>query len=126
MVRAVFVFEGNDLSVHPSLERAAGSVEAIDVDNAAFDFFTEDGTVLRGTTNDQDVTLHETDESRPDELRERLRRYLSHPRVDLDPGLADDPLAAAQTILDREWERRPFKWFRWLDRRANGPSAPVV
>lgn len=110
----------------PSVDYAVGCVEAIDVENGEYDFFTEDGTVLVGDTNDQEVTLRPTDERRPDELHERLRRYLSHSKVGLDPNLADDPLAAAQAILDAEWARRPFQWFPWLDRRANGQSAPVV
>jgi hypothetical protein len=126
VVRAVFIFEGNDLSVLPSVERAAGHVEAIDVDNGEFDFFADDGTVLIGTTHDRQVMLRATDDRRPEELRERLRRYLSHPKVAMDPALADDPIAAAQAILDASWSRRPFSWLPWLDRRANGAAPPVV
>jgi hypothetical protein len=125
-VRAVFVFEGTDLSVHQSLERAAQWVEAIDVDNGEFDFFADDGTVLTAVTHDDQVTLRETEERRPEDLRERLHRYLSDPRVALDPALADDAVAAAQAILDRDWERRPFRSFPWLDRRAHGAAPPVV
>lgn len=126
MVRAVFVFEGNDLSVHPSVERAAGSVEAIDVDNGEFKFFADDGMVLSGTTQDEQITLRETDDRRPADLRDRLHQYLSDPRVGLDPALAENPVAAAQAILDKEWERRPFRWCTWLDRRANGIARHIV
>jgi len=126
MVRAVFVFEGNDLSVHPSVESAASCVEAIDVDNGEFDFFAEAGLVLRGVTHNELVTLQETNDRRLADLRDRLRRYLVDPRVGLDPALANIPVAAAQAILDREWERRPFRWFPWLDRRANGVARLIV
>jgi hypothetical protein len=126
MIRAVFVFDGEDLSVHPSIEAAAAGVEAIDVDNGAYDFFADDGTVLVPSTHGQEVTLRETGERRPEELRARLHRYLSHPGVAIDPGLTDDPVAAAQAIINAEWERRSFKWFPWLDRRANGAAPPVL
>ena len=126
VIRAVFIFEGSDLSVHQSVERAAGYVEALDVDNGEFDFFMDDGTVLVGTTHDQQVTLRKTQDRRLDDLRERLRRYLSDPRVGVDASLADNPIAAAQANLEAEWKRRPLKWFPWLDRRANGAAPPVV
>lgn len=126
VVRAVFIFEGSDVSVHTSLAAAAGHVEAIDVNDGVFDFFTDDGTVLAAVTLGQQVTLLETDERRPQELRDRLRQYLSHPRLLLDPTLAQDPVAAAQAILHEEWERRSFRWLSWLDRRANGAAPPVV
>ena len=71
-------------------------------------------------THNEQVTLQETNDRRLADLRDRLRRYLVDPRVGLDPALANNPGAAAQAILDREWERRPLRWFPWLDRRCNG------
>ncbi len=124
MVHAVFVFEGGDLAVFPSLEKAAGSVEAIDVENDEYDFFGDDGTLLRPEVQGLQVMLHVTDKQRPVELRERLREYLAHPRVALDATLADDPVAAAQVILQAGWGRRPFRWFPWLDKRLNGAGPP--
>jgi hypothetical protein len=124
VVRAVFIFEGGDLTVRTSLGGAAGHVEAIDVDNGEFDFYAEDGAVIVGTVHDQQVILTQTGHRRIDELQHRLRRYLS--AMAIDPGLADDPVVAAQAILNEEWKRRPFRWFPWLDRRANGPNPPVV
>ncbi len=126
MVRAVFVFEGDDLSVYPSVESAASCVEANGVDNGEFDFFAEDGVVLSGVTHNEQVTLQETNDRRLADLRDRLRRYLVDPQVGLDPALADNPVAAAQAILDREWERRPCRWFPWLDRRFNGVARLIV
>lgn len=112
MVRAVFVFAESDLSVHPSLADAADSIEAIDVDNGEFTLFGEDGTLVRPEVQQQRVLLHVSDELRLSELRERLRGYLAHPRVALDPSLADgDLLVAAQVLLDEQWGARPFRWF---------------
>lgn len=126
VVRAVFIFEGQDVDVQPSLERAAGSVEAIDVDNAEYEFFADDGTVLHAETAGGEVTLRPTEERRPDELRDRLRRYLDHPRIRWDVSLADDPLAFAQTVFDQRWQRRSFQWFPWLDRRLRPNGPPQV
>jgi hypothetical protein len=127
VVRAVFVFEGLDVDVHPSIERAAASVEAIDVDNGEFDFFTDDGSVLEAATMDGEVLLRPTGERKLAELSERLRLYLDHPRVSLDPSLADDPLVFAQSVFDKRWQQRSFQWFPWLDRRRrpNGPPRVV-
>jgi hypothetical protein len=126
VVRVVFAFEGNDLSVHPSLEAAASHVKAIDVNTDVYDFFTEDGTLLRAHAKGQEVALRPTAERRPDELRERLASYLSHPRFGLDANLADDPVAAARTILESAWSVRPFRWFPWPDKRLNGATPPRV
>jgi hypothetical protein len=101
MVRAVFIFEGNDLTVMLTTERAASYVEAIDVDRGEFDFFTDDGTVLIGTTSGQRVTLCETDQRRPEELRERIVGYLSHPSVAMDPELAERSHCGGTSDLGR-------------------------
>jgi hypothetical protein len=126
MIRAVFIFEGQDVDVRASLEAAARSVEAIDVDNGEYDFFADDGTLLEARTAGGVVTLRPTTERRPKELRERLRRYLEHPRVRLDIKLADDPIVFAQTVFDDRWRRRSFQWFPWLDRRLRPDGPPRV
>lgn len=126
MIRAVFVFEGHDVSVHPSIDDAAAHLEAIDVDNGEFDYFTDDGTVLIGETVHGEVVLRPTQERKPAELRERLRRHIEYPTVDMDLSLADDPVAFAQAVLDRQWARRSFQWFPWLDRRLHRSGRTVV
>jgi hypothetical protein len=126
VIRAVFVFEGLDVSVHPAIEDAAAHLEAIDVDNGEYDYFTDDGTVLLGETEDGEVVLRPTQERKPDDLRERLRRHIDYPTVDLDPSLADDPVAFAQAVLDRQWARRWFQWFPWLDRKLHGQGPTVA
>jgi hypothetical protein len=120
VIRAVFIFEDYDLSVQRSVDEAAAAVETIDVDNGEYDFFTDDGTVLAGDTAGGRVTLRPTDDRDPDELRRRLHAHLTHPRVGMDGALAEDPLRAAQAILDAEWQHRSFQWFPWLDHRLHG------
>jgi len=118
---AVFVWDGHDVWVFPTTAAAAARFEVLDLDELTY--FADDGTVLRATDDKQQVRLTLTSERRPDELRERLQAYL--PVVGLDPGLADDPVSAAQALLELEWRARGFQWFPWLDRRLHG-TAPVV
>ena len=114
---AIFIFEGpNDVSVCESLEAAEGWVEAVDVARDLFEFFADDETVITATTQGHRVFLQATSMNRSTELRQRLRTYLIHPAVALDPRLADDPSALARLLLERQqsmlWPRRP----RWLHR----------
>jgi len=120
---AVFVFDGNDASAYPTLEAAASASEVYDLN--VLTFFAEDGTVLRAIAEGDQVRLTTTTERRLDELRDRLRTYLQHPAVGLDPALADHPVFAAQALVDSQWRARPFQWFPWLDRRLNG-KAPAL
>ena len=122
--RAVFVFEDRDVSAYPSVPAAEGDIEVYDINR--FAIFADDGMVFAAETDQYKVRLRPTAESRPDELRSRLRSYLSDPGVNLDPSLADSPRALAQVLIDREWAVRPFRWFPWLDRRVNGAEPPRV
>jgi hypothetical protein len=121
----VLVFEGrSDLSVYPSIARAEGGTEVYDLHDLTY--FLADGTLLVAEADGYQVRLRLSSNTRKPELRERLREYLAHPRVALDASLADDPMVAAQTILLADWERRPFRWFPWLDKRLNGPGPHVL
>jgi hypothetical protein len=120
-IRAIFVWDGNDVLVYPTLAAAEHGTEVYD---DTLMYLSDDGTVLHAAGKDYGVRLTVTTERRPDELRERLLSFLEDPSVGLDPALADDPLSAGQAIVDREWTARRFTWFPWLDRRLNGP-APV-
>jgi hypothetical protein len=96
----VFAFEG-PYEVHAagSLAAAADHVEAIDVANDEYVFFGDDGTVIRPSVRGERVVLTATDEKRPEELRQRLRTFLMHWRVAMDPALADDPAALADLLI---------------------------
>ena len=110
----IYAFEGSfELYVNESLTDAENYFEAIDVENDEFDFFAGDGTVIDSAVRDGRVVLTLTGEHRPEELRARLRTYLSQPRVAMDPALADDPIALGVLLLERE---RVGEHSGWLSR----------
>jgi hypothetical protein len=110
---AVYTFEGPSvLYVHPSLTAAEGYFEAIDVENDEYVFFGQDGTVIHPSVESGRVVLTATREQGVDELRQRLRTYLSFSR-EVDPALADDTVSLAQLLLERE---RAFQESSWLSR----------
>lgn len=124
MGHAVFLVDGNDVSVHVSVEEAEASIEAYDAQGLTG--YLDDGTRL-DLTADWDTyrcRMRPTDDRDLVTLQERLRRFLS--ASGLDPELAENPRLAAQAILDAEWAARPLRWFPWLDRRLNGAQAPRV
>lgn len=110
---AVYTFEGPSvLYVHPSLADAEGYFEAIDVVNDEYVFFGQDGAVIQPSVESGRVVLTATHEQRVDELRQRLRTYLNY-SGEVDPALADDTVALARLLLERE---RGFQESRWLSR----------
>lgn len=117
---AVFVFEDSvNLDVFPSLAAAESGTEVYDLQTLVY--FATDGTVLAATAEGYAVRLAPTSDRRADELRDRLRVYLQHSSVALDPCLADDPVATAQMLMDRENNfiaPRPFRWARMRKKRG--------
>jgi hypothetical protein len=110
----IFGFEGpHEVFVLESL--TDGGIEAVDVENDEYVFFGDDGAVIGAAVRDGRVVLTPTGVQRGEELRERLRTYLSRPEVALDPTLADDPVALGEMLREREraaeWPRR---WFARL------------
>ena len=109
----IFVFEGpNNLYPFESGSAAGGYLEAIDVEEEEYVAFGDDGTVMRLSVSDGRVVVTPTAERRPDELRERLRVYLSQTRAEADPALAEDPAALAEFLVELEHPRRRSPWFR--------------
>jgi hypothetical protein len=117
---AVFTFEGPTvLYVHRSVPEAEGYFEPIDVENDEYVFFGADGTPIRPSVRDGRVVLTPTVENRSGELRERLRQYLARPGMAMDGARADDPVALAGFLLERErGRRRAGRLGRILGRRA--------
>ena len=75
--QAVFVFyeDGSGVDAFASLPDLAAELEAIDVRNGEYTFFTADGRVIRGVVNGgaaRDFELHVTQEDAADLLRQRL------------------------------------------------------
>ena len=73
-IRAVFRFDGNDVSAYTSVASAENDAEVYDLREMVF--FTDDGTVFSTAAEGYAVRLTATNERRPDELRSRLRSYL--------------------------------------------------
>ena len=126
--QAVFVFyeDGSGVDAFASLPDLAAELEAIDVRNGEYTFFTADGRVIRGVVNGgaaRDFELHVTQEDAADLLRQRLETAL--PRIGIDAALATSPLSAAQALIDAQWAVRWPRKPTWLDRRPHG-SKPVV
>lgn len=100
---AILTFEGPTvLYVHASTSNAEGYFEAMDVENDEYVFFGDDGTVVQPSVRGGRVVLTPTEEKRLEELRERLRTYVSQATVEMDPALADDTVALAALLLERE------------------------
>ncbi|WP_433727520.1 hypothetical protein ACQP2Y_12615 [Actinoplanes sp. CA-051413] len=110
----VYAFEGsNEVYVSESLAHAEAYFEAIDVENDEYVFFGADGTCISPSVRDGRVALTPMDERRPVELRGRLRTYLEHPQVAMDPALADDLPALADLLFEQEQTRRWPRILGW-------------
>lgn len=124
----VFVInvDGSGVDAYESLASASGNVEAIDVKNGEYAFFTLHGHRVAATVSGkfkQDVSLRATDEDKSSELQARLMSDL--PKVGLEAALAHSPLLAAQALIDARWSVRWPRRPSWLDRRLNG-ERPVL
>ena len=125
---AVLVFtRDGDVMVFESPEQAAEWMEAVDVDAGEYPaVFAVDGrTATASTRQDLREGVLVTVNQEHDEagLRERLERAvalfgLSSP--------ASDPVAVANELLLRMWERRWPRRPRWLASRLHGDVPPRV
>jgi hypothetical protein len=103
----IFAFEGPDeVYATQSLDAAGGFFEAIDVENEEYVFFGDDGTVIMSELQGGRVVLIPKGDKRPGELRQRLRTVLAHPRMAMDPVLAEDPAMLADLLIARNQARR--------------------
>jgi hypothetical protein len=100
----IFVFDGGDLGIYPDLRSAEGATEVYDI--GSLRFYGADGTILKPTAEGYAVKLEPTDERDEEDLKSRLRTFLAHPTVGLDPDLSDDPAQAARVLLERPKRRR--------------------
>jgi hypothetical protein len=112
---AVFLFytDGSGLDAYPSLDAVRGEIEAVDVDDGAYDLFTDDGRVIEARSGGrfgQDVFLHITENRAVDELERRVRGVLS--AAGLDPSLASRPIDAARELAGFRSRRRWWPWGR--------------
>ena len=126
--RAVFVFyeDGSGVDAYASLRELQEDLEAIDVRNGEYAFYSARGRVVEAVVEGsgaQDFELRLTDVDASQELQRRLASAL--PTAGIDASLAQSPLAAAQALINAEWDVRWPRRPAWLDRRLHGEK-PVV
>jgi hypothetical protein len=110
---AIYAFEGpTELYVHRSASAAQRYFEAIDVENDEYVFFGDDGTAIQPSVLNGRVVLTPTEENRVEELRQRLRAYLRQDSVAMDPERAEDTVALASLLLERERGHSTAGWLR--------------
>jgi hypothetical protein len=126
-VRAVFVFDQDgDVMAFPSVEDAAGEMEAVDVDAGEYAaLYALDGRIVTATIDAERVMVILTVEEQRDEAGLRQRLLDARERVGLTSP-PDDLAAIANELLRLEWEHRWPKWPRWLARRLHGQGPHAV
>ena len=124
-VRAVFVFDqGGDVMAFPSVEDAAGYMEAVDVEAGEYPaLFALDGRIITATTRNHEVVLTVEDARDEAGLRQRLLEGRQRKRL---TSLPDDLVAIANELLRQEWDNRWPKRPRWLVRRLHGEGPHTV
>jgi hypothetical protein len=121
-LRVVFLFDGKDVTMFPSLTSAGDWMEAADVDDGEYDAaLTETGRVIRMRTENEDVVLELTDQLDLPKLQELLRDY---GELIGQRGIELDPVGFANRSWQLDWENRWPKRPRWLDRRLH-PHGPT-
>ncbi|HET7309772.1 MAG TPA: hypothetical protein VFJ17_00440 [Mycobacteriales bacterium] len=88
------------------------------VEDDEFDWFLDDGAVLRATAADGDVTLTATGEERPDDLLRHLKEYSGRRGIVIDDDDEDEPLAYVDPIARDHYLEMWPGWLRWLGRLA--------
>src|SRR6266496_830898 len=118
----VFSRDGDALAFG-TLQDAAGWMQSTDVADGEYEaLFTLHGTSVRaGGAVDGPVILTVTELTDLPGLQLRLRRTQQRMGFRSDP---DDPRAAANELLRREWELRRPRRPRWLARRQRGTERP--
>jgi hypothetical protein len=120
----LFVFALDGVDAFPSVEDAAASMEAIDVDNGEYPaLFTLDGRIVTATASNNDVMLTITDRRDESDLDRRLHEWA--PRIGLTSP-PEDRRAVANELMRLDWELRWPKWPRWLARRLHRAAPPRI
>lgn len=125
MVRAVFSFLHGDLSVAESSEKAAGSMEAIDVERGEYEVIYDDtGVRYEPVVDGYQVRLQPTETQDYEDLVARLKAFAERAGLDLPADGPDFPVLAARRISEEDWKHRWPKRPAWLSRRLHGSEPP--
>lgn len=122
--RAIFVFTADqDFLAFPSLQDAAGYMEAVDVQAAEYPaIYTDQGNVIEASAAGQTVALTDTGRNDSSDLTFRISRYAQMVGV----PIPTDRVAFANAVFRAEWKARWPQRPRWLSRRIHGETPPSV
>ena len=105
-----------DVLAWASRRDAVAKAPLYGVEDDEYDWYLDDGAVLRATAHGRDVSFTPTGEERPDDLVQHLKEYASRRGLTIDEEEADEPLAYVDPIArDRYLDLWPG-WLRWLGR----------
>lgn len=84
------------------------------VEEEEFDFYTDEGEVLRASAGDGRIELQPTGEMRPEELLARLKEFVLRRGISIDEEDADDTTAYVDPINKWQWLENWPPWMRPL------------
>jgi hypothetical protein len=124
MARAIFMFMHGDMAVDPSPEKAAGGMEAVDVEAGEYDAIYDIGLVYEPIVENYRVRLIPTETRDYEDLVRRLTDFGSRAGLVLPDEGPDFPVAVARRVAAWDWEHRWPKRPKWLSRRIHGSQPP--
>jgi len=105
-----------DVLAWPSWRAAVENAPLYGVEDDEYDWFLDDGAVLRATAQGRDVSFTPTGEERPDDLVRHLKEYAARRGLSVDEEEADEPLAYVDLIARDHYLEMWPGWLRWLGR----------
>ena len=88
------------------------------VEDDEYEWFLDDGGVLRATATGRVVSFSPTGEERPDDLLRHLKEYALRRGIVIDDEDANEPLAYVDPIAREHYLEMWPGWLRWLGRLA--------
>ncbi|HET6818079.1 MAG TPA: hypothetical protein VFH66_12715 [Mycobacteriales bacterium] len=113
---AVFAVDRRTGDVHAWASRAEARAKAplYGVEDDEFDWYLDDGAVLRATADGRDVVFTPTGGERPDDLLRHLKEYAVRRGITVDEEESDEPLAYVEPIARDHYLEMWPGWLRWL------------
>jgi hypothetical protein len=97
-----------------SVRDAVRRMHIYSVEENEFDYYTDEGVVLRASVVDDRIELQPTDEERSDELVEKLKDFANRRGLTIDEADADDPTAYVDPVNRWQWLDMWPPWMRPL------------
>ena len=105
-----------DVLAWASRREAVEKAPLYGVEDDEYDWFLDDGSVLRATAQGRDVSFRATGEERPDDLVRALKEHALRRGLTVDEEEADEPLAYVDLIARDHYLDMWPGWLRWLGR----------